>query len=107
MAFKRVASLTDIPTDRGLAVAHDGGEIGLYRIRDEVYAMDNLCPHAGSPLCEGQLAGSTVVCPGHGWEFDVITGRAPGETDEPPLARYAVCVDGDDVLVDLDAPLAP
>ena len=105
MGFKRVACLRDVPSDRGLEITLDGIEIGLYRIGDAYHAMDNLCPHAGYPLCDGSLEGSTIVCPGHGWEFDVITGLAPGEVDEPALARYPVRVEGEDLLVDVTAPL--
>ena len=62
MSFERVASLPDIPTDRGLCVRVDGREVGLYRVGERIYAMDNLCPHAGFPLHEGSLEGTVVEC---------------------------------------------
>ena len=105
MAFKRVASIQEIPEGRGLRVMLAALEIGLYRVGDTCYAMDNMCPHMGYPLCDGELEGSRITCPGHGWEFDVVTGLAPGEVQEPPLARYPVRIDGDDVLIDVDNPL--
>jgi nitrite reductase/ring-hydroxylating ferredoxin subunit len=100
-----VASLSRIPADRGLRVRIGGREVGLYRVGERIYAMDDVCPHAGFALSEGDVDGTLVICPGHAWEFDLVTGRAPGETDEPPLDRFAVRVDGDDVYVDLDQPL--
>lgn len=106
MAFQRVARLADLPDDHGLLVELDGREIGLYRVGDQVYAMDNECPHAGYPLHEGLLDGSVIVCPGHGFEYDVESGRMPGTTGGECLARYPVRVEGDEVLIDPDRPLA-
>ena len=105
MKFQKVARLADIPSQGGLAVSIEGVEFGLYRVGDRVYAMEDSCPHAGYPLHEGDLDGTLVICPGHGWEFDLESGLAPGETDEEPLTRYPVRVEGEDVLVDLHSPI--
>ncbi len=105
MAFKRVALLREIREGTGLRVILDTLEIGLYRVGDACYAMENMCPHMGYPLCDGELEGSMITCPGHGWEFNVVTGLAPGEVQEPPLARYPVRIEGDEVLIDVDSPL--
>lgn len=51
--------------DRALAVA---------RVGDEVYALDNVCPHAGGPLGDGTLEGCELTCPWHGWTYDVTDG---------------------------------
>jgi nitrite reductase/ring-hydroxylating ferredoxin subunit len=107
MAFERVASLRDLPSVGGLRVRVADREIGLYRVGERVYAMDDRCPHAGYPLSQGDLVGTVVVCPGHAWEFDLLTGLGPGEVAEPPLERFPVKVEGDDVLVDPAAPLQP
>ncbi len=37
-------------------------------------AIDNACPHASAPLCEGTLLDGKIVCPLHLWEFDLQTG---------------------------------
>ncbi len=101
MAFTRVASLSEVPRDRGLCVRVGDEEIGLYRIGDDVFAMHNSCPHQGYPLSEGELDGTQIVCPAHLWAFDVCTGLGPGEIDEEALPRYQVAIEGDDVLVDI------
>ncbi len=101
MAFERVASLSKLPSSGGLCVTVRGQPIGIFRVGDRVYAVDDVCPHAGFPLHEGEVEGRSVICPGHGWAFDLETGLAPGEIDEEPLPRYEVRIDGDDVLVDV------
>lgn len=107
MAFQQVARLSEIPPGGSLRVLVSGRPIGLYRVGHRIYAMDDVCPHAGTALHGGLLVGTRVTCPGHGWEFDLLTGLAPGEIEETPLARYPVRVAGEEVLIDVEAPLPP
>ncbi len=102
MGFTRVASFAELQEKGALCVKVGEREIGLFRAGDEVYAMDNICPHAGLPLHEGEVEGTAVICAGHGWEFDFRTGLAPGEVNEEPLDRFPVRVEGDDIWIDLD-----
>ncbi len=105
MAYQHVAQLSEIPNDRGICVRVGTLEIGLYRVGERVFAMENACPHAGYPLHEGTVEGRVVICSGHGWEYDLETGLPPGVTADHPLERYRVQVEGDDVLVDVSSPL--
>lgn len=66
-------------------------EIGVFRVGTEYFAYRNVCPHAGAPVCEGKICGTTLPsevyqyeyseekkvlrCPWHGWEFDLKTGK--------------------------------
>lgn len=51
-------------------------ELALFHAEDGIYALDDRCPHAGSSLSRGHFDGRRVVCPSHGWIFDVRSGRA-------------------------------
>ncbi len=105
MAYRQVARLDDIPHGRGLCVQISGIEVGLFRVDDEIHALENACPHNGDPLSEGVLEGAIVVCAAHGWEFDVRTGFRPQDADGFPIPRFAVRVADGWVEVDLDQPL--
>ena len=105
MSFQRVAQLSDIPSGRGLCVQVDGVDVGLFRVEGEIHAMENQCPHAGDPLSEGDLEGSVIVCPSHGWAFDVRTGFRPEDGDGFPIPCFAVRVVGENVEVDLETRL--
>jgi nitrite reductase/ring-hydroxylating ferredoxin subunit len=105
MGFQRAARLDEIPDDRGLCVRLGELEIGLFRVGDAIHAMENLCPHAGYPLSEGRVRGGIVVCPAHGWDFDVRTGYAPGNTDGWPIPCFAVRVENGEVWVDVSRPV--
>lgn len=101
MSFRQVAKLDDIPKGRGLCVQIEGVDIGLFRVGADIHAMENACPHAGDPLSEGDLDGSVVVCPSHGWQFDVRTGFRPDDADGFPIPCFAVRITGDAVEVDI------
>jgi len=70
----RAASIDEIPDDTGKLVEVDGQEIALFKDRGEICAIHNLCPHAGGPLAEGGMREGHVMCPWHGWEFNLKTG---------------------------------
>jgi len=105
VAFRNVARASEIPDGRGLCVRVAGIDVGLFRADGRIYAMENRCPHAGLPLSEGRLTGPIVTCRGHDWDYDVRTGHRPDDPDGFPIPCFPVEVDGDDVRVDLDAPL--
>jgi nitrite reductase/ring-hydroxylating ferredoxin subunit len=63
-------------------------EIALFPIGGEVHAIDNVCSHAGGPLCEGSLDGAVVTCPWHGSKFDVTTGAVQGGPASRPQRCY-------------------
>lgn len=101
--FHKVATLDEIPDDMGHAVEVEGHAIGLFRDGRSVYALDAVCPHRDGPLAEGELDEDVVICPWHGWEFEVRTGACLTDP-EHRVRRYSVQVVGDDVLVSLDEP---
>ena len=107
MAFERVASLSDIPAGSALCVRVRGRDVGLFRVGDRVMAVDNVCPHAGYPLHEGPLEGKVVTCNGHGWDYDLETGLAPGVTGGERLERYPVRLESEEIWVDVQSPLRP
>ncbi|MCX5748146.1 MAG: Rieske 2Fe-2S domain-containing protein [Proteobacteria bacterium] len=69
----------------------------------QLVAVPGVCPHEDVELCDGELVGSRIVCPGHGWGFDVHTGAcaaSPGlELRRYPITRRGEL--GDEIWVDL------
>ncbi len=99
-----MARLADVPTGRGLRVVVGTLQVGLFRVGDELHAMENACPHAGLPLSEGLLEGCVVTCTAHGWRFDVRSGFPPGDADGFPIPCFPVRVEDGEVYVDVDHP---
>lgn len=102
MPFVCVASVDDVPEHRGLRVRADGVDIGLYRVDDAIYAMEDVCPHAGYPLSDGELEGCVIVCKAHGWPFDVRSGFDPDNADGFPIPCFAVRVEDRMIYVDVE-----
>lgn len=100
-------------------VPNGNNEIGVYRVKGELYAYLNLCPHQGGPACEGLLMAQVeeviaddktyqgmrfnhddmhIVCPWHGWEFHLDSGTACADP-KFNLRKYEVVERGDEIYV--------
>jgi NAD(P)H-dependent nitrite reductase small subunit len=99
----RVASVDEVVEDRGTVVMVNGRAVALFRVGEDVYAIDNTCPHRGGPLGEGDVSGPVVMCPWHAWEVDVRTG-ALVRNASVRVPCFAVAVEDGAVYVDLSTP---
>jgi len=89
--WRRVCPVGDLPPGRATLLEVDGKPIGVFHTEEGLFAIEDHCLHAGGPLHEGRLDGTTVTCPWHDWRFDVTTGGC----DLNPmvsLTRYPVRV---------------
>jgi len=102
--FVRVAALAEIPIEGMLPVRVDKEDLVLYRVKDQVFASRDFCPHAGYPLSKSFLRGKYVRCSLHSWEFDVTSGEYTGNP-HIRMRCYPVKIEGEDVWVGL-VPLA-
>lgn len=78
----------------------EGQAVAVFALGDDVIATNGRCPHAKGPLHEGEIEGETLICPWHGWTYNLRTGAC----DEDPdivLERYEVSINGDDIMVRL------
>jgi nitrite reductase (NADH) small subunit len=96
----KVAETSDIEPGQGKVVEAEGKALALFNCDGRFYAIDNTCIHRGGPLGEGELAGTIVTCPWHGWQWDVTTG-ANAMNPGMRVGCYRVTVEGSSVLVDL------
>ena len=84
-----------IPPGEGRTFAVGGLRVAVFRTRaGEVYATQASCPHRAGPLADGLMGGTNIVCPLHGYKFDLATGCAVGHACGN-LAVYAVSVEAD------------
>jgi len=78
----------DVPDDTPVAVEAEGRQVMLFRHGGSLYALDNVCSHAGGLLSRGTVTGLTVTCPLHGSRFalaDGSVGRGPASQPQPVL----------------------
>ena len=75
----RSARSRDIPRRGARCVATPEGKIAVFRTQDDqVFAIDDHCPHKGGPLSQGIVHGTAVTCPLHNWVISLETGKALG-----------------------------
>jgi toluene monooxygenase system ferredoxin subunit len=98
----RVCRLADVvPGElRGFRVTGVTWPVLVTYVDDQLVAVPGVCPHEDVGLAEGELCDGTLTCPGHGYQFDLRTGRC-GHDPGLELRRYPVRVVGDDIFVDL------
>ena len=113
MAFTRVCSLADVKEPGSLRVELDGAgpeAVAVVRFEGEVFAIEDVCSHAEVALSDGEVeefeGAPTIECALHGSCFDLRTGQPTNLPATEPVPVYPVRVEGDDVLIDVDAPIA-
>jgi len=98
--FVKVAQASDIPAGQVKCVEVGDKRIAIFNLDGTYHAIDEVCPHQAGPLSEGEIEGTVVTCPWHGWEFDITTGVNRDDPDTA-LEKFAVKVEGDDILVEV------
>jgi 3-phenylpropionate/trans-cinnamate dioxygenase ferredoxin subunit len=108
VSFQPAVRVDALPEAGAVAVLLDGHHVAVVRDEDGgIHAVDDTCSHANVSLAEGEVDGCTVECWLHGSRFDLRTGKPTSLPAIRPIAVYPVRVEGDDVLVDVAAPLTP
>jgi nitrite reductase/ring-hydroxylating ferredoxin subunit len=111
-----VAEVAEIPSGERKIVEIEGQSVGIFRVGDEYVAILNVCPHEFAPVCMGRVGGTTLpsapgewtwgregeilACPWHGWEFELLTGKALF-ANRPRLRLFPIKVEGETIYVSL------
>lgn len=102
MAFVKVCELEDLWEGEMGAFEVDGNQVLLLHVDGgEITAFQGMCPHQQIALVDGHFDGKELTCKAHQWVFDGVSGKGINP-DDCRLAKYAVKVEGEDVLVDID-----
>ena len=99
LVWTKVLDVDELPEGRVKSVTRDHRTLCMTRHGGRYGALDNRCPHQGGPLGEGSIEKGLLRCPWHGWDYDPITGRAPGYDDG--VETFAVEERDDGVYVGL------
>src|SRR3954467_13981563 len=103
MEFIAVAGVSDIPVGRIRAFMVGDRKVALYHTERGFFASDNVCPHRGGPLTEGDLIGEEIICPWHLWGFDVASGLCTGNASIG-LLMHEIKIEADRILIRLAPP---
>lgn len=96
-----VCEISDIPLRGSRCLPVEGKTIALFRTAmDEVYALEDRCPHKNGPLSQGIVHDGCVTCPLHNWVISLKSGEAQG-ADEGQVDTFPVRIEADTVLINL------
>jgi 3-phenylpropionate/trans-cinnamate dioxygenase ferredoxin component len=106
-SVKDVAAESAIPVEVPLDGNGSTLELAIVHSNGAFYAIYDECSHAQIPLSEGDVGDGEIECYLHGSRFDLRTGEPIGLPATEPVPIYRCLVEGEDVLVDVSAPLDP
>jgi toluene monooxygenase system ferredoxin subunit len=98
----RVCRLVDVVEGqlRAFQVAGVTWPVLVTRVDGELFACPGVCPHDDVGLWDGDLDGTVITCPGHGYQLDLRTGACKHDRTLQ-LRRYPITIVGDEIWVDL------
>lgn len=103
-SFQTVCRVGEIALGEAKMFRINGTSIGVFRLGDEYFAMENECPHAGASLAHGLVDRDIVSCRIHHWRFSIRDGTYLDE-DKPDCNRqsYETRLEGEHIQVLLPA----
>ncbi len=103
--FVRACAVRDVGPNSALAVEIGRNEVAIVNSGGQFFAIADECSHAAIPLSEGDVEDGEIECYLHGSRFDLRTGQPLGLPATEAVAVYPCQISGDDVLVDVSAPI--
>ncbi|MCX7611639.1 MAG: Rieske (2Fe-2S) protein [Ignavibacterium sp.] len=98
--LKKVCRLSDLSEGKGKKFFIDDEDVAIFLIKGKVFALSNICPHQHSSIIhEGFLEDDFVVCPAHGWKFNIHNGKKEGKYNG--LKSYSVMVENGEVFIEM------
>lgn len=98
----RLCKINEISVGEAKSFVVEGREIGVFNVDGKLYAIDNLCVHAGAPLSEGSIdtENCRVFCGWHGWAFDLATGKCTTHPRQDVFCdSYPIIIKNDEIYI--------
>ncbi len=95
--YSKVCTVSELKQNQGKRFLINDVEVAVFKIEEEIFIVSNICPHQHTALIyDGFIEAGCVVCPAHGWKFNLKTGKQP--TGARGLDIYQVKVMDDEVF---------
>jgi nitrite reductase/ring-hydroxylating ferredoxin subunit len=100
MTLLKVGPIASLPPGSVVEIEGPDARYAVCNLEGKLFCLDGTCPHAGGPLGQGNMDGTLLICPWHGWEFDCRTG-ANDFDPEVKQQMFPVIIEGTDVFIDV------
>ncbi|RMG59069.1 MAG: non-heme iron oxygenase ferredoxin subunit [Gammaproteobacteria bacterium] len=97
-----VAAADDLPPGSRKVVSTEAGDIAVFNLDGELYAIEDVCTHDGGELASGELDGDQIICPRHGARFCVRNGKCLTPPAYEDIEAFPVRIENGIVQIDID-----
>ncbi|HRP92776.1 MAG: nitrite reductase (NAD(P)H) small subunit [Ignavibacteriaceae bacterium] len=95
--YTRVCTATELKENQGKRFLINDVDVAVFKVNEEIFILSNICPHQHTAnIYDGFLEDGCVVCPAHGWMFNLKTGKQP--TGASGLDTYPIKIIDDEVF---------
>ena len=76
--FIKICKVSELSDNQGKRFLINDVDIAVFKVADDIYVLNNICPHQHTSIIyDGFVEDGCIVCPAHGWMFNLKTGRQP------------------------------
>ena len=100
MAFTAIEKLHRLHDGYKQTVSVQGKQLLLIQDRNQVYLVENRCPHMDAPLTYATINNGFIRCPMHGIEFSLRDGQSKTGVGGC-LKKYPVAYEGNQIGIAL------
>jgi NAD(P)H-dependent nitrite reductase small subunit len=94
--YTKICTVSEIKENHGKRFLINDVELAVFKVNDEIFIVSNVCPHQHTTIIyDGIIEDGCVVCPAHGWMFNLKTGKQP--TGARGLDTFPVKIIDDEV----------
>lgn len=95
--YSKVCTVSELKENHGKRFLINDVDIAVFKVNGEVFVLNNTCPHQHTTIIyDGFIEDGCVVCPAHGWMFNLKTGKQP--TGARGLDTFPVKIINDEVF---------
>lgn len=96
--YEKICKLSDLKENQGKRFLINDVDLAVFKVDDKIFALSNICPHQHTKIIyDGVVEDGCVVCPAHGWMFNLKTGKQP--TGARGLDSFPIKILNDEVYV--------
>ena len=100
--FIKVCTVSELKENHGKRFLINDVDIAVFKVNEEIFILNNTCPHQHTTIIyDGIIEDGCVVCPAHGWMFNLKTGLQP--TGARGLDSYPIKIINDEVFAMIKA----
>ena len=97
--FIALGKADEVPEGETRSFDANGVPVAVANVDGSFFAFDDTCPHRQCSLSEGELEDTTIVCPCHGSEFDIRSGKVVNPPARDPVQTYELRVQDGEIQI--------